>query len=338
MDAFTILAALVVFIIGLGLGATTQSSDFMEAMSNPKAVFVGLTSQYLFMPCMSLLLSKILNVSDMTAIGMILIGCSPGGTTSNVFTYWSKGNVALSITMTFFSTICAFFMLPLLIFLIIQQSFAQSVTIDYVSIVLSLLLVVIPCTMGVLLRMFNTETKVCDKFIWEWTALFTSVCGVIFLVGALISGLVINGSQIMSADWTIWMAGILLQPIGCLFGYFAGHLFGMNSKDNRTIALETGVQNFTLTIALINLTWANDTQKRNDIMLYPLVYGFLYIIHSFWIVGLLRYLAQDDVSEEVELLERGQKEKETEIITGSPAAVESVGMDGATAVSPVVAM
>lgn len=142
----------------------------------------------------------------------------------------------------------------------------------------------------------------------------------------------------MSADWTIWMAGILLQPLGCIFGYFAGHLFGMNSKDNRTIALETGVQNFTLTIALINLTWANDTQKRNDIMLYPLVYGFLYIIHSFWIVGLLRYLAQDDVSEEVELLERGQKEKETEIITGSPAAVESVGMDGATAVSPAVAM
>lgn len=113
----------------------------------------------------------------MTAIGMILIGCSPGGTTSNVFTYWSKGNVALSITMTFFSTICAFFMLPLLIFLIVQQSFAQSVTIDFVSIVLSLLLVVIPCTMGVLLRMYNTETKVCDKFIWEWTALFTSVCG-----------------------------------------------------------------------------------------------------------------------------------------------------------------
>jgi predicted Na+-dependent transporter len=110
VDAFGLLAMLLIIVIGLGLGATTTKDDFKKALSKPKAVGIGFSSQYIFMPMLAFTLAHIFSLKEAFAIGVILTGSSPGGTTSNIFTYWSKGDVALSITMSFFSNLAAFFM------------------------------------------------------------------------------------------------------------------------------------------------------------------------------------------------------------------------------------
>ena len=96
-DVATIASGVVLVIIGLGLGASTQVDDFKKALATPQAVCIGLCSQYLLMPAIAFALAKIFGLSELSAVGVILVGCSPGGTTSNLFTYWSGGNVALSI-------------------------------------------------------------------------------------------------------------------------------------------------------------------------------------------------------------------------------------------------
>jgi len=103
---FTALSLVFIFIVGLGLGSTTTVPDFKHAAAKPKAVGTGFASQYLFMPLFAFVMCRIFGVKDHVAVGVVLIGCSPGGATSNIFTYWSSGDVALSITMSFLST-CA---------------------------------------------------------------------------------------------------------------------------------------------------------------------------------------------------------------------------------------
>jgi len=102
---FTAMSLVFIFIVGLGLGATTTVPDFQHAYKKPKAVCTGFASQYLFMPLFAFLMCKIFSVKDHIAVGVVLIGASPGGATSNIFTYWSLGDVALSITMSFLSTV-----------------------------------------------------------------------------------------------------------------------------------------------------------------------------------------------------------------------------------------
>lgn len=106
-DVVTLLAALVIVVVGLGLGSSTTVGDFQVAVKKPKAVAVGWCSQYIFMPLFAFVMATISGLSDPVAVGLILTGSSPGGTTSNLFTYWAKGDVALSITMSFMSTVAA---------------------------------------------------------------------------------------------------------------------------------------------------------------------------------------------------------------------------------------
>jgi BASS family bile acid:Na+ symporter len=276
-------------IIGLGLGCSTTKEDFKIAFGTPKAIGIGFLSQYFIMPVCAYLFSIIFNLTENQAVGCILIGCSPGGTTSNLFTYWSKGNTALSITMSFCSTMAAFFMLPLLIFLLLNLAYdLEDITIPWFSIIASLLLILIPCCGGLYLRHKNTEYKIKDKFIWQWVESLMSILGFIFLIGAFVTSIMEQGEEIISANVNVWITGAILQPLGCFVGYYIAKKLNQTRQNCRTIALETGVQNFTLTIALITLAF-NGTQ-RNEILVYPLVYGFMYIINSFWIVCLLRYV------------------------------------------------
>ncbi len=123
------------------------------------------------MPIFAYILCLIFQVSDLISIGCVLVGASPGGTTSNIFTYWSQGDVALSITMSLMSTLAAFFMMPFWIWLLVVVAFKSDAEIPFVNIVVSLLLIIIPTCGGLAIRYYNAEMKICDKFIWQWIEL-----------------------------------------------------------------------------------------------------------------------------------------------------------------------
>ena len=315
MSVFQYLSVLCIFVIGLGLGSTTTVKDFKIAIKKPNAVLIGFLSQYLFMPLCAFALAKIFQLKDELAVGLILVGASPGGTTSNMFTYWSSGDVALSITMSFLSTIAAFGMMPLWLYILISIAYDAEIRIAWINIFLSLLLLLIPCLIGMSVRYFNKTMKVCGKFIWEWIEKATTAFGALFLLLALVFGVIENEEKLFkTTPWSVWVISIIFQPLGCAFGYFvARNGAKLTNKDSRTISLETGVQNFTLTIAVINLSFKNES-IRNDVLIFPITYGFCYIINSVLLVLFLKhYVSNFDEVSPSQTGEEEEREKNIEM-------------------------
>ena len=115
IDTFTLLILLLIFVIIFAMGTTCTLDDFKEVWEHKKrAIIVGWLSQFGFMPLFAFSMARAFEFDDLVAVGVVLCGAAPGGTTSNLFTYWVGGNVSLSIAMSLASTACAVFMLPLL--------------------------------------------------------------------------------------------------------------------------------------------------------------------------------------------------------------------------------
>jgi len=208
---FTPMLALVIIIVGLGLGADSQVEDFKRALQNPRAIGVGFLSQYGFMPLLAFIFVRTSPVSEYQKIGIILTGASPGGTTSNLFTLWARGNVPLSITMSFCSTLAAFFMLPLMILIYIESLSSATVDIPWGQIFASLILIALPTTIGLYIRKKNTTWKPCGRFAWEWMKIATSVFGMVFVFGALAVALVLHYEKLRDAETIFWVLAFAME-------------------------------------------------------------------------------------------------------------------------------
>jgi len=286
------------FVVGLGMGASTTFEDFRHAFSKPKAVGIGFLSQYLFMPVASYLLALIFKLDTSIAIGAVLIGCSPGGTTSNLFTYWSSGDVALSITMSFLSTAAAFGLMPFWIWVLVKQALGSSAQVAWTNMMVALLMILIPTCIGLLIRRYNTQLKIGGKFLWKWVELFSTVFGILFLLASIVVALLAYGNLFAAMPAAAWITAAIMQPLGCGFGYFTSKLLGMSGKDRRTICLETGIQSFSLTIAVVQISFTEEAVLKYALM-FPIGYGFLYLIWSPIIVLFFRYyLAPKDSKED----------------------------------------
>ena len=115
VDVLQVLMVGVVFTLMLGLGSTVRVSDLLAIKKNPKAPLIGFICQFVLMPLCAYALAKIVGVTDEQGLSMVLVGCTPGGSTSNLFTFFSRGDLPLSIVMTVISNSAAFFMMPLLL-------------------------------------------------------------------------------------------------------------------------------------------------------------------------------------------------------------------------------
>lgn len=316
------------FIVGLGLGASTTLDDFRHAARKPKAVGIGFLSQYLFMPVAAYVLTLIFRLPTEVAIGAVLIGCSPGGTTSNLFSYWSLGDVALSITMSFLSTCAAFALMPFWIWLLVKVALGSDAQVAWAEMALSLFLILIPTCVGLLVRMYNTKTKVCGKFIWKWVELIASAFGIIFLIASVVVAILAYGNLFAQFPATAWITAAIMQPLGCSFGFFVSKIVGMHGKEQRTISLETGIQSFSLTIAVVQLSFRGQDVLKYALM-FPVGYGFLYLAWSPLIVLFFRYYhapkdpAENEESEDEEMNVEDLELKES-------AAPGNEGVEGAT--------
>ena len=318
-DITPILALAFLFIVGLGLGASTTFDDFRQALQKPKAVGVGFVSQYLFMPIASYLLSLAFNVRTEVALGAVLIGCSPGGTTSNLFTYWSKGNVALSVTMSFLSTCAAFAMMPFWIWVLVEQALDSTAKIDWTNLIVSLLLIIIPTCIGLVIRKYNTTTKICNKFIWKWIETFASIFGLLFLIASIVLAILSYGNIFEESGYELWIMGSILQPLGCAFGYLvSSKVLGFSGTDTRTISLETGIQNFSLSIAILQLSFSSDDEDDDDnlkyALIFPVCYGFLYLFWSPVIVLFFRYYL---VPKDEDINDEDRKDEDDAVVIGA---------------------
>ncbi len=269
------LLALMIFVIMLGMGASLTIADFKAVFRNPKGVFIGFVSQFGFMPLMAFILGYVLKLEPAFAISIILVGCLPGGTTSNMFTYFSKGSVALSISMTTASTVVAVFMMPVLLNIYttgytaaitaqLQASGSEAVfVIPTKNIITSLIMVLLPVAIGMFIR-----KKWAD---WAKTAEDTAgFMGMIVIVYLLATAFVRHGKLFLQTPIEVYIGVVGIGLLGFLFGYVVSRIFGLAPIFQRAISLETGIQNGPLAFAIILLSFNEPVQS-------PMVWvGILY--------------------------------------------------------------
>jgi BASS family bile acid:Na+ symporter len=219
-----------------GMGATLTIEDFQRILKMPKAVFVGAVLQFSVMPFLGWSLSKALSLPPELTLGMVLLGSSPGGISSNVITYLAKGNVALSVTMTAVSTLLAPVMTPLMVYIYARET----IEIDYVKMFLSIInTVVVPVAFGLLANILMKRFKIDPKRAERFLALVSmiAICGICGLIAAK------SQSQIVQVGLVLLIGVTLHNLLGYLLGYWGSRFAGLNICDSRTVAIEVGLQN-----------------------------------------------------------------------------------------------
>ncbi|MGJ3402690.1 bile acid:sodium symporter family protein [Glutamicibacter sp. NPDC055491] len=215
------------------MGLTLTLPDFALVFKNPLPVLGGVTAQFILMPSMGWLVATLLQLEPALAAGLILVGCAPGGTASNVVSYLARGNVALSVAMTSVSTLLA----PLLTPALALWLAGQYMPVDAGSMAVSVIkIVLIPVVLGIVLRMlFNQYVAKIDGVL-PWL----SVLAITFVVTVIVAG---SAQTILTAGLLVLVAVILHNALGLALGYAMGVLLRVPEASRRTIAIEVGMQN-----------------------------------------------------------------------------------------------
>lgn len=227
-------------IIMFSMGLTLSTDDFKRALAMPKLIFSGLLLQFTVMPLAALLIAQALHLDPALTIGLILVGTCPGGTASNVITYLARGNVALSISLTSISTILAVLLTPAITLLLADTSIEVPAAKMLVTI---LTIVIFPVTLGITLKHYYTyRIKTVEAYLP-----LIAVCAIVLII-AIITAL--NVEQFSRLGLLLLTAVIAHNTVGLLIGYYSARLLGYDAKECRTLAIEVGMQNSGLAVAL----------------------------------------------------------------------------------------
>lgn len=260
--------ALMIFVIMLGMGASLTPRDFTLALKRPYGLMIGVVSQYGFMPLIGFLLATFLPVSDTIKIGILIMACMPGGTTSNIFTYFSKGNLALSVLMTVTSTVFGVILIPLVLVL---YAGALDLDIPRENIIATLVLLLVPVAIGMVLRKLNANVGAVTEFMGSMLAIF-------FILFLIVSWIPRNWEFLLTTTWATYFGSIVLGLFGFALGYGFSILLRLHPRNARTVALETGIQNGPLAIAIIAFTFSGT--EAQSIMAVPVLYSLFIVITS----------------------------------------------------------
>ncbi|HKK97348.1 MAG TPA: bile acid:sodium symporter [Marivita sp.] len=270
------LLGIMVAVIMLGMGASLTPRDFYLALRRPYGLAIGVISQYGIMPLLGFGLALFLAVPETIAIGILIMACMPGGTTSNIFTYFSKGNLALSVLMTVTSTVTGVILIPLILLL---YASALDLEIPREDIVAVLLVLLVPVAIGMTLRKLSANVGAVLEFGGSILALF-------FIVFIMVTWIPQNWQFLLSTTPATYTASIGLGLVGITIGYFFAKSLKLHPRNARTVALETGIQNGPLAIAIIVFTFPPDQQQA--VMAVPVLYSLFIVIVSTFVTLVFR--------------------------------------------------
>ena len=233
-------------VVMFGMGLTLNLKDFQIVFSRPKDIIIGSLAQFSVMPLLAWGLTRLFQLDEALALGVVLVGCCPGGTASNVITYLAKGDLALSVGMTGVSTLLAPFLTPLLTWALA----GKSVEVNVVSMFLSILWVVIlPIVMGLLIKWL--WPKFTEKTI-DYLPAFSSIA-IAFIVAIIIAA---NADKLLAGGLVIVLVVMLHNICGLGLGYVIGRLLGLSEPKKRSISIEVGMQNSGLASSLATIHFA----------------------------------------------------------------------------------
>jgi BASS family bile acid:Na+ symporter len=275
---------IVVIMFGLGAGLTPK--DFGLALRRPWGLIIGWVTQFGIMPLVAyILIATVLfqfsPPEEMVwiALGALIMGSVPAGTTSNLFTYFSKGNLALSLTMTVNSTLWAFIMTPAVILL--YSNFLNldgAVSIDPIELAIVIAGLAVPVALGMLVRRLSSNVGAVLE-------LMGGLFGVLFIPFLIIIWVPRNWQLLLDTQWPTYAVAIGLGVVGIFSAYGIARLIKLHPMNARTVGLETGIQNGPLAIAVIIAVY-EDTGFVDEILLIPALYSLFIVIVStlvtFW--------------------------------------------------------
>ena len=233
-------------VIMFGMGLTLSAQDLKIVLRRPKDILIGCLTQFTVMPLLAWTLTKTFSLSQELAIGVILVGCCPGGTASNVITYLAKGDLALSVGMTAASTLLAPLLTPLLVWLLAGTMVDVNTTGMLLSIVY---IVILPIVCGLLCQRFIPKLT---RRVTPYLPAFSSLA-VALTVGIVVSH---NADRLMTAGMLVVLVVILHNLCGLGIGYLVGRLLRLQRPKSVALSIEVGMQNSGLATSLAVMHFA----------------------------------------------------------------------------------
>lgn len=227
-------------VIMFGMGLSISPENFRAVWQRPGALAAGCAAQFCVMPLLAWGLAEFFSLEPELALGVILVGCAPGGTASNVITYLARGDVALSVSMTVVSTLLAPVLTPLLVYLLA----GSRVDVSFPAMMASVMNIVLaPVLTGLFLRRAAWGlVRRCVDF-----CPLVSVSGIVLIVGGIVA---VNADKIAESGLLVLLLVFLHNGAGLLLGLGIAALFGMNYAGRTAVAVEVGMQNSGLAVAL----------------------------------------------------------------------------------------
>lgn len=254
----------------LGMGAAMTTRDVRGELRRPRILVVAVIGQFLIMPLTAFVLAVVLDLSPAVAIGLLIMGCMPGGTTSNLFTYFAKANLPLSVIVTICTTVTAIVASPAMLALY-GDSLAEGVGVPFANIVASLTLLILPVFLGLWVRRRDANKGAALELIG-------SVLGVVVILMLIVTWVPRNWQLLRESPWQVYAGAIALPLVGMALAYLWGRLWGLDLAGRRTFSLEIGIVNGPLAIAIVLLSFSGPLQE--EVLLVPALYSLFVVITS----------------------------------------------------------
>ena len=241
---------------------------FVAVLRAPAPLGIGLASQFGWMPLAALAIAVALELPPEVAVGLVIMGCSSGGTSSNFFSYISRADLALSVSMTVTSTVVGVVAVPLVLWAYTAPFTSAELQIPYARVATTLVAVVVPVAAGVFLRSRSPR--------WARRAETWGSFSGWAVLGVVIAGSVQReGAALLAIPARTILAATLLGPLGFALGYLGSRALGLGPAQRRAVSLETGIQNAPLAIAIVLLSFPADVVA--EVLVAPLLYGVIVV-------------------------------------------------------------
>ncbi|KAM3861021.1 hepatic sodium/bile acid cotransporter [Diretmus argenteus] len=278
--AISAFMVIILFITMVSLGCTMEVEKIKVHIVKPKGVAIAVVAQYGVMPLTAFSLAKVFQLAPMEAVTVLICGCSPGGNLSNLLTLALQGDMNLSIVMTSCSTVLALGMMPLLLYLYCQGFSNLQDAIPYKDIILALVMVLIPCGIGILINHYRPQySKIISK-------VGLSIMMIAAVVIGVMASITVGGAILTMLSGPFMAIGALMPLIGYIFGYSLSFIFRLSGREGRTTAMETGCQNVQLCSTILKVAFPQEV--IGPLFLFPMVYVAFQLIEAVALILLFR--------------------------------------------------
>ncbi len=269
---------LALFVIMLGMGLGLVPEDFKNVLKFPKAAIIGLVNQLIILPLVAFGICIAFDLRAELAVGLMILAACPGGATSNLISHLAKGDVALSISLTAVTSFITVLTIPIIINFSLEYFMTEGeiIKLPVLKTIAQVVgITILPVSIGMLIKKYKTElsTKV-DKPV--------KIASAIILIVIILGAILKNKENLVEFFAQVGSAALMLNIGTMTIGYFSSKILGLKENQQRTISIESGIQNGTLGIAI-----AASILKNNQMAISPAIYSLI----MFFTVGVLIYNA-----------------------------------------------